>query len=101
VREAVQHIESLLKPGGHVYFSEHLGCAKGTWKRRFQDTLNPLWCLMMGGCNCNHDSLYILRNETNWDVVHWTFDNFKVAMGPFVMGLAYKLDAVQKDKKDS
>lgn len=86
--EAVNH---LLKPGGHVFFSEHVGAPPGTWARIFQDCINPWWRTAGAGCNCNRDSLANLRKQTlGWEVISWQYSHFKVAMGPFVLGLALK-----------
>ena len=87
----LQSVNHLLKPGGHVYFSEHIGAPQGTWARYFQDCLNPWWRTVGAGCNCNRDSLANLRKQApGWTVISWQYSNFKVAMGPFVLGLALK-----------
>ena len=50
VRETLAQIDVLLKPGGKVYFSEHVASPVGTWQRRYQDFTNPCWRLFMAGC---------------------------------------------------
>lgn len=90
VHETMRRVDSLLKPGGRVYFSEHVARPKGTWRRAFQDAVNPMWRHVGGGCNCNRDSIEIMRQMTNWDVAAWTYEHVQVNMGPFVMGLAAK-----------
>mgnify|MGYP005851332041 CR=1 FL=1 len=82
-------INKLLKPGGHVYFSEHCGAPPGTWRRRLQDMINPVWQVAGGGCNCNRDSLANIR-QAGWQTVFWQYDRVKVMLGPFVLGLALK-----------
>ena len=86
----LHQIDVLLKPGGKVYFSEHIGRPKGTWQRLIQDRVNPLWRHMGGGCNCNRDSLVAIQERRSWDTVSWTYNHIQVCMGPFVMGLAEK-----------
>ena len=86
----LDHINKLLKDGGHVYFSEHVGYPIGTIGRRLQDVLNPLWRRASGGCNCNRDSLHAIEGMADWDVVSWEMKNFKSFLGAFVMGLAQK-----------
>lgn len=45
-------VNLLLRPGtGRVYFSEHVACCAGSWKRRFQEIINPLWRVVSGSCN--------------------------------------------------
>jgi len=85
-------INALLKPGGHVYFSEHIGSPRGTWQRKFQDWFNPIWNTAGAGCNCNRDSLENLRSMPDWQVISWNCKGFNVAMGAFVLGLAIKND---------
>lgn len=87
---ALQCINHVLKPGGHVYFSEHIGAPKGTWTRRLQDFINPIWRTAGGGCNCNHDSLENIQKTPGWQVIFWNYNGFKVGLAPFVLGLAMK-----------
>lgn len=87
---ALEQVDRLLRPGGTVYFSEHIGRPTGTWPRWFQDRFNPMHRHMTSGCNCNRDSLDAIRNKKNWDVVYWKYEHFQVCMGPFVLGLAVK-----------
>jgi SAM-dependent methyltransferase len=83
-------IDSLLKPGGRIYFSEHVAALRGTWKRWLQDWINPVWKHVGGGCNCNRDTLEALKNHYHPDIVYWTYDHRTVCLGPFVLGLAMK-----------
>lgn len=90
VPETLQQINTLLKPGGHVYFSEHLGHPVGSWSRSMQDWCNPFWRHMSGGCNCNRDSLAALES-LGWPVVAWYYNQWTTTLfGPFVLGLAQK-----------
>jgi len=98
VKETIRKIDDILKPGGHVYFMEHIASPKGTWQRSFQDMVNPLHRFVAGGCNCNRDSLEILKTSTDWDVIAWTYEHFKVMMGNFVCGLAMK--KIKQDRVD-
>ena len=108
VEETMQQVVRLLAPGGHVYFMEHLGCPRGTWQRRVQNVMNPVWQRVSMGCNCNRDNLYQLQQAfcnpsspekmpTYWQFVHWQLKNIKVGMGPMIMGLAYKQPLEKED----
>jgi len=99
VPSTLQRVDRLLKPGGYVYFSEHVGCPRGTWMRWWQDTINPFWRHVGGGCNCNRDSVHHLRAMSGWQVVDFWYPHVKVCGGPFVMGLAQK--AVEPRSRDS
>lgn len=91
VPSIVHQVSRLLKPGGKVYFQEHVGRRVGTWQRAVQDFVNPAWRHMSGGCNCNRDSVSILKSHSCWeDVVDWQYDHISVGLGPMVLGLAQK-----------
>jgi SAM-dependent methyltransferase len=91
VNHALEYVDQLLKPGGHVYFLEHLGCEAGSMKRKVQNFVNPWWKRISGGCNCNRDSLFAIEGMAQWDVISWNCDNITgPIMGPIVMGLAQK-----------
>jgi SAM-dependent methyltransferase len=95
VSTTLHQVHRLLKPGGHVYFSEHIAQPKGTWQRCFQELINPFWRHVAGGCNCNHDSLDAIykcssSGKQGWDVVSWMYPHMSVCLGPFVLGLAQK-----------
>ena len=83
-------VRDALKVGGRVYFSEHLGEKRGTLTRTFQDTINPMWKVVSGGCNCNRDTLEAICSIDGLDVISWQYEGVKVCMGPFVVGLAQK-----------
>lgn len=43
----------VLRPGGSVGVIEHVAAGEGTWMRRAQRALAPLWPHLAGGCNCD------------------------------------------------
>jgi SAM-dependent methyltransferase len=91
VPHTVDRVSRLLKPGGRLYFQEHVARGRGTWQRSVQDFVNPLWRHVGGGCNCNRESHRLIEKHSCWeDVVGWQYDHIKVMMGPMVLGLAQK-----------
>jgi SAM-dependent methyltransferase len=88
-RATIEKITSVLKPGGHVYFCEHVASAPGTLLRRVQNMINPLWRRVSGGCNCNRDTLHELESVSHWDIISWDL-SLKVGGNRMVMGLAQK-----------
>jgi SAM-dependent methyltransferase len=90
LESALASVHQLLKPGGHVYFCEHIASPSGTILRRFQNMYNPLWNRISGGCNCNRDTLHALEGMQNWDIVSWEL-GLKVLSNRMVMGLARKV----------
>jgi SAM-dependent methyltransferase len=91
VHATLHKVHHLLKPGGHIYFSEHLAAPLHSVTRKFQELINPWWRLVSGGCNCNRDSLHAIEGMECWDVVSWSLDGISVLGGPMVMGLARKV----------
>lgn len=94
VQEALEAVDTLLAPGGFVYFSEHVASPEGTWMRTCQHLMVPWWKVISGGCHCNRDSLLALQGMAasagSWQVVSWQFDKVRVGGGPMVMGLCRK-----------
>mmetsp|Transcript_67286 Transcript_67286/g.140561 ORF Transcript_67286/g.140561 Transcript_67286/m.140561 type:complete len:203 (-) Transcript_67286:249-857(-) len=69
-------IGRLLKPGGFVFFSEHVGIQpKRSFWRQIQEFLNPFWCVFADGCNINRDTIECLQSQEWVEEVHtWGFD---------------------------
>ena len=57
---ALQGMARVLRPGGSLIFCEH-GKAPDKAVRKWQDSVNPLWRRMFGGCNLNRDIPEVLR----------------------------------------
>ena len=89
-KEALQKADAVLAPGGKVFFSEHIGRPAGTWTRTFQNVCNPIWCHAAGGCNCNRDTVELIRQMKGWEVISWQYEHKQIISGPFVLGLAVK-----------
>lgn len=52
VAEAVR----VLRPGGSIAVLEHVKAEEGTWMRRTQRVLAPIWPTVAGGCRCDRDT---------------------------------------------
>jgi SAM-dependent methyltransferase len=79
-------LDELMVDGGRIFFSEHVRHAN--WKAKFQDFVNPWWCTLSDGCNCNRDTLGAMKKHCpDWTFVNWTFPQMP---GPFEVGLALK-----------
>lgn len=87
----LKDIGRLLKPGGRVYFSEHVGVKpKDSFYRRAQEAINPYWNVFSDGCNINRDTVDTIKAQP-WveGVRHWGFDMDK-PMGRMELGIATK-----------
>ena len=47
----VAEIRRVLRPGGTFLFLEHIGAPAGTWTRRAQGALEPVWRRLAGNCH--------------------------------------------------
>jgi SAM-dependent methyltransferase len=84
-------LDGLLKPGGRIYFCEHVRVEPGTFIGWLQDFVNPWWCVLSDGCNCNRDSVATMCKVTPWTVKPWTFNEAGLPWIPrFVLGMAVK-----------
>jgi ubiquinone/menaquinone biosynthesis C-methylase UbiE len=52
----LDEVMRVLRPGGNLFFLEHVAAAHGTSRRRWQNGLNPLWKTVMGNCHLNRDT---------------------------------------------
>eukprot|EP00980_Cylindrotheca_fusiformis_P003769 scaffold834_cov123-Cylindrotheca_fusiformis.AAC.16 len=92
VDETLDQIDALLRIGGRLYFSEHVGRPVGTFRRWIQDWYNPVHRHIFVGCNCNRDSVEKIYARKNWEVASWKYEHLQVAMGPMILGIAAKKD---------
>lgn len=49
-------IHRVLRPGGTFLFLEHVGAPRGTWTRRGQAVLEPVWKRVAGNCHLTRDT---------------------------------------------
>jgi len=47
----LSEIHRVLRPGGRFLFLEHIGAPAGTWTRRAQGALEPVWKRIAGNCH--------------------------------------------------
>ena len=67
IRDALQQMNRVLKPGGQMIFCEH-GAAPDANVRRLQDRLNPIWSRLSGGCQLNLE-IPVLLEEGGFKIV--------------------------------
>lgn len=69
---AVRELHDLLKPGGVLYFSEHVTNEAGTLRHKLEHSLNPIWYFTHGGCNIDRTTLKSIQADAPWeDVFAW------------------------------
>jgi ubiquinone/menaquinone biosynthesis C-methylase UbiE len=60
--KAMDEIKRVLKPGGKLLFCEH-GVAPDQNIRFWQNTINPVWKRVGGGCNLNKNIPYLIESN--------------------------------------
>ncbi len=55
IREALR----VLRPGGTIAVLEHVVADDGSWMRRAQRLVSPVWPWLAGGCRCDQDTLAV------------------------------------------
>jgi SAM-dependent methyltransferase len=71
----MREVARLLKPGGRVYFSEHVIEEKPSIARAVQQGVNWWWVVVTAGCHCNRRTLHnMTRVWQQWPLCHWSFE---------------------------
>eukprot|EP00619_Florenciella_sp_RCC1007_P010405 CAMPEP_0205912586 /NCGR_PEP_ID=MMETSP1325-20131115/5939_1 /ASSEMBLY_ACC=CAM_ASM_000708 /TAXON_ID=236786 /ORGANISM="Florenciella sp., Strain RCC1007" /LENGTH=291 /DNA_ID=CAMNT_0053279309 /DNA_START=150 /DNA_END=1026 /DNA_ORIENTATION=- len=85
-------IDALLKPGGRVFYSEHV-LEDGGWKRALQKFCAPWWALVSDGCHCDRPTLQTIHEACpQWRLLNTTFKgaSFIPLISRFEVGIAKK-----------
>jgi len=83
-------VHRVLRPGGRFIFLEHVAAPKGTWLRRIQQWVRPVWQIFGAGCQPDRDIEAALRDA---GFVRIDLNCFRVAapvISPHVAGVAFK-----------
>jgi ubiquinone/menaquinone biosynthesis C-methylase UbiE len=54
--QAAREAHRVLRPGGRLLVLEHVRAGTGGALARWQDSMNPVWNRLAGGCNLNRDT---------------------------------------------
>ncbi|MBC8451199.1 MAG: class I SAM-dependent methyltransferase [Planctomycetes bacterium] len=54
--KTLAEVHRCLAPGGQFLFMEHVAAEGGTWTRRLQGAITPLWRIVADGCCLNRDT---------------------------------------------
>ena len=80
----------VLRPGGAFLFLEHVAAPTGTFTRRLQDAVTPLWRELADGCHPNRETAALLH-AAGFDDLHIdAFDTPLWVVGPHIAGSARK-----------
>jgi len=87
VHQVLQEIFRVLKPGGQYLFMEHVKHESGM-PQAVQNTLNPMWKRVAGGCNLNRD-IHAELHDSPLTVVAYQMAKSNFIM-PVVVGRAVR-----------
>jgi len=88
----LQEIRRVLKPGGRFLFLEHVAAPQGTWLRRVQQGVRPLWKVLADGCHPDRDTGKALEAAGFQEVNYQQFEG-PVPISivkPHILGVAVK-----------
>jgi len=91
---SLQEIQRILKPGGSFIFLEHVAADCGTWNRRIQDSIEPVWKVMFDNCHPNRNTWTALDNAGFESVNYQQFSLSLPIVSPHIAGVAKKANTV-------
>ena len=74
--KVLDHISQVLKPGGKLYFQEHVleTNPKFWYVKLLQNSLNFWWRRVVDGCQCNKNSISVMRELfPTWTINSYTY----------------------------
>lgn len=87
----LQEILRVLKPGGRFYFLEHVAAPQGTWLRRMQQWIRPVWKKLGDGCRPDRETWVALEQAGFEQVEYQRFSApVPAIVRPQIIGVAMK-----------
>ncbi len=87
---SLQEIKRILKPGGNFIFIEHVAGECGTWTRRMQNGIEPVWKTLFDNCHTNREIWSILEQVGLETVNYYRFKLAFPIVSPHIAGIVRK-----------
>ena len=84
----LQEVQRVLKPGGHFIFLEHVAAEGGSWTRRIQESITPLWKTLFDNCHPNREIWKALSRAGFASVSYERFQLQIPIVTPHIVGIA-------------
>jgi SAM-dependent methyltransferase len=88
VSTVLGEVQRILRPGGRFVFIEHVAAERGSWTRRIQRLLRPLWRVAGGGCHPDREIAGLIQAAGFTSVEIEAFDVPVPVVRPHVAGVA-------------
>lgn len=80
----------VLRPGGRFVFIEHVAAPEGTWLRRIQSWLKPIWMRLGDGCQPDRETWIALERAGFAKLDYSRFKAPVPVVSPQIVGVAIK-----------
>ncbi len=90
LHRSLQEIQRILKPGGNFIFIEHVAGECGSWTRKIQDGIEPVWKILFDNCHPNRETWQSLQSY-DWEIV--SYQEFQLSfpiVSPHIAGIVRK-----------
>jgi ubiquinone/menaquinone biosynthesis C-methylase UbiE len=88
--QSLQEVLRVLKPGGKFVFIEHVAAPQGTWSRRIQNLVTPLWKWLGDGCHPNRETWLEIERSGFENVRYERITAPTPIVSPQIVGVAIK-----------
>ena len=87
---SLKEIKRILKPGGNFIFIEHVAGECGSWTRKAQDAIDPVWKTLFDNCHLNRETWKILEQIGLETIDYYEFKLAIPLVSPHIAGIVRK-----------